>query len=287
MQVAILGTGLMGAAVARRLEARGGFELTLWNRTRSRAEAVGVGGVAETPAAAAANAEVVVTSLFDPDALRQVYLGEGGVLAAGAGKAFLETSTAGPGVLRELQQRVRAVGGALIDAPLLGSTGAVESGSLEIPVGAEPVDVERVTPILDALGEHFHVGPVGAAATMKLVHNSMLAVATVVGSELIAAGAAAGLEREAAMRMVSRIAPYLRRRERALVHREYEPVTFALTGMVKDLDLALGLYHDCGATTPVTALVRELYAEAARSWGSLDVAAVAERYAGAKRDEAS
>ncbi len=101
MRVAILGTGKMGGAMARRLEASG-HELTLWNRTRERAEALGVGRVAATPAEAAEGADIVISMLTDADAVRAAYLGPGGAVKVARSQVFVEMSTAGPVVAKEL-----------------------------------------------------------------------------------------------------------------------------------------------------------------------------------------
>ncbi len=92
--IAILGTGKMGSAIATRLS-EAGFQVILWNRTRSRAEALRFGTVADTPAAAARDADVVISSLTGPEAVRAAYLGPDGALTVGTGKRFVEVSTAG------------------------------------------------------------------------------------------------------------------------------------------------------------------------------------------------
>src|ERR1700674_735336 len=109
MQVAILGTGKMGGAMARRL-ASTGHDVALWNRTRRRAEALGVGTVAATPADAAANAEVVLSILTDAKAVRAAYLGEDGAVRAAHGQVFVEMSTAGPDIAKELAPLIERAG---------------------------------------------------------------------------------------------------------------------------------------------------------------------------------
>src|SRR5262245_887878 len=99
----------MGAAIARRIEGAG-FQLTLWNRTLERARAVGAGSVAATPREAAGGADIVLSILFDPASVRQVYSG----LQARNGQVFVEMSTAGPGVLEELAPPLAAGGGELL-----------------------------------------------------------------------------------------------------------------------------------------------------------------------------
>jgi len=104
----------MGAAMARRLD-RAGFDLTLWNRTRARAGALRFGRVADTPAAAVRDAELVLSSLTGPDAVRAVYLGPEGAAQGASGQLFVEASTAGPDVILEIEPVLRARDSALAE----------------------------------------------------------------------------------------------------------------------------------------------------------------------------
>jgi 3-hydroxyisobutyrate dehydrogenase-like beta-hydroxyacid dehydrogenase len=278
MKVAILGTGLMGAAMAKRLARHGGFDVVLWNRNRARAEAVGVGMVAHSAREAVTGAEAVISALLDARVLREVYLGPSGAASAATGQVFIETSTAGPSVLEDLAAALRAHGSGIVDAPLLGSTDAVEAGRLLILVGGAAADFQAARPVLEPLGTVEHVGELGSAAKLKLIHNSFLATITAAAAEVLTAGSAAGLPRDRVFSIVTRLSPYLKRRERALLDRTYEPVTFALKTMIKDLDLALDFYHQNGVAAQLTAMTRELYAEAAVEHGELDVAAIVKRY---------
>src|SRR5690348_18247905 len=115
MRVAILGTGKMGAAMAGRLAGQG-HQLKLWNRTRSRAEAVGVGQVASTPADAVRDAEAVISMLTDAAAVRAAYLGPDGAVKAVRDQVFADTSTAGADVEQEIQAALPA----FVEAPVLG-----------------------------------------------------------------------------------------------------------------------------------------------------------------------
>jgi len=94
-KVAVLGSGKMGGAIARRLK-QGGFEVSVWDRTRSKAEALGVGPVADSPAAAARSAEVVISMVTGPQAVRDVYFGENGVFQTASNKPIVDMSTIGP-----------------------------------------------------------------------------------------------------------------------------------------------------------------------------------------------
>jgi 3-hydroxyisobutyrate dehydrogenase-like beta-hydroxyacid dehydrogenase len=277
MRVAIIGTGKMGGAMARRLKAAG-HEITLWNRTRSRAEAVGVGQVASTPADAASPADVVISILTDANAVRAAYLGDDGAARVAAGKVFVEMSTAGPDIQKELAPLIEKAGGQFVEAPVLGSIGAVEAGTLIIFVAGREASLERARPVLKDLGEVRFVGDIGSAASLKLVANSMLAGVSALAAELQAAGTSAGLNPEDVFSVLSRIAPVLNARKAGFVEHRYSPVTFALRDAVKDLRLALDLYEKTGAVAPLTRATVELYERAAKSAGELDMSAIASLY---------
>ena len=119
-RVAILGTGKMGSAIAARL-AQAGFELMLWNRTKDRALALGIGRVADSPALATRDADIVISSLTGPDAVQAAYLGPSGALGAAEGRLFIEMSTAGADLVAILAKEVANAGGRLVDAPILGA----------------------------------------------------------------------------------------------------------------------------------------------------------------------
>jgi 3-hydroxyisobutyrate dehydrogenase-like beta-hydroxyacid dehydrogenase len=278
MRIAVLGLGKMGSEIALRLE-RVGFDLTVWNRTRARAEDLGIGMVADTPAAAGRGVELVLTSLTGPEAVREVYLGPDGAAQGASGQLFVDVSTIGPDVVSEIDSVLRAHGSALVDAPVLGTVTAVESGSLVVLAGGAEADVARARPVLEALGEMHHVGGLGNGARLKLVANSMLGLVSLGGAELLAAGERSGLDRETVFSILAMYAPGLEGRRRGYVEGRHSPAMFAIRDMLKDLDLGLCLFQQAGAPVPLTALVRELVAETARTDASLDLSAVATRYA--------
>jgi len=277
MRVAILGTGKMGGAMARRLEATG-HELTLWNRTRERAEALGVGRVAATPAEAAEGADIVISMLTDADAVRAAYLGPGGAVKVARSQVFVEMSTAGPVVAKELAPLIDRAGAQFVEAPVLGSIAAVESGTLVIFAAGGEAAIERARPALKDLGEVRPVGDIGSAASLKLVANSMLAGVNALAAELQSAGTAAGLQAEDVFWVLTRIAPVLNARKAGYVEHRYEPVNFALRDALKDLRLALDLFKRAGAATPITSTTKELYEAAAKTAGDLDMSAIATLY---------
>jgi 3-hydroxyisobutyrate dehydrogenase-like beta-hydroxyacid dehydrogenase len=267
----------MGSAIADRLAA-GGFELILWNRTRERAEALGIGTVADTPAAAVRGADVVISSLTGPDAVRSTYLGPDGALSEGAGKLFIEMSTAGPDLEVALAVDVAAAGGRLIDAPIVGAPTVMRAGQVAILVGGDDLDVGRAGRVLNAFGTVRHVGPLGSGARLKLVANSMLADVVLAAAELQVAGERAGLQPDDVFWVLERMAPLLTARRNGIVENRHEPTLFALRDLRKDLDMAIGLFDPGEIRTPMTAEARQLVVAAADRYGDLDITAVERPY---------
>jgi 3-hydroxyisobutyrate dehydrogenase-like beta-hydroxyacid dehydrogenase len=276
-RVAILGTGKMGSAIATRLSAAG-FEVVLWNRTRSRAEALGVGTVAETPAAAARKADVVISSLTGPEAVLAAYLGADGALSAGAGRLFVEMSTAGPDLVSTLAAAVAAAGGTLVDAPIVGAPPLVRAGEAGILAGGADVDVALATGVLAELGTVRHVGPLGSGARLKLVANSMLADVVLAAAELQVAGEDAGLDPVDVFWVLARIAPALEARRAGYLEDRHAPTMFALRDLRKDLRLALSLFGKVSARTPLTRSSSRLINAAAALTPDLDISAVVRPY---------
>jgi 3-hydroxyisobutyrate dehydrogenase len=250
-RVAVIGLGGMGSRIARRL-LDSGHGLTVWNRTREKAETLGA-PVAGTPAEAASAAEVVITMVADPPALAAVTEGPEGVAAgAGADTTVIEMSTVGPAAIERLRSVLRAD---LLDAPVLGSLGEVETGTLSIFAGGDEAVFERQRELLEALGKPIYIGPSGSGAAAKLVANSTLI--TVIGAlgEALALADALGLSREKAFEVLgtTALAAQAERRRPALESHEYPP-RFPLRLARKDADLIAELGLDLRLT------------EAGRSW---------------------
>ncbi|MGD0381268.1 MAG: NAD(P)-dependent oxidoreductase [Acidimicrobiales bacterium] len=280
MDVAMLGTGKMGGAIARRLHEQG-HTVHLWNRTPGRAQDVGIGTLHATPAQAAARAEVVLSVLTGTDAVREVYLGEHGALEAGGGRVYVDMTTASPEVHVEVAQAAAERGAAFVEAPVLGSIPAADSGSLVLLVGGDVAAIDRARPVLETLGELRHIGPLGAGIRLKLVANSYLAVTHAAAAELLAAGTASGLDADAVFAVLVRFVPYLEARRAGFLEHRYEPVLFRVADMAKDLGLALEVYRRAGSETPLTLVADELFTRAAQHHGELDIPAVAEIVQGA------
>ena len=275
--VAVVGLGGMGGRVARRLLGAG-HDVTVWNRTPARvAELVEEGAsAAESPADAARRAEAVITMVSDPEALRAVTEGPDGV-AAGAHDdgTVIEMSTVGPAAVSRLAD-VLAGRAPLLDAPVLGSVGEAEAGSLKIFIGGPDDLVERWTPLLSSLGSPIHVGPAGAGAAAKLVANSTLFGTLALLGEALALADRLGVSRRSAYDVLGAtpIASQAERRRGPIESGDY-PVRFSLSLARKDADLISEAAARAGLELRLSAAARSWLVEAERAgWGERDYAAV-------------
>lgn len=258
--VAIVGTGRMGGAMAHAL-ARAGLNLIVQNRTRERAEAVAaeVGGrVVDSPAEAAAAAEIAITMLADDAAVRAAFLGPDG-LAAGAhrGGVLVDMSTVMPHTIRAVEAAVRATGSGLLDAPVSGSVSLADTGQLTIMVGGEAADLELARPALEALAKTiFHLGPLGSGTAMKLAVNTVIFGLNGALAEGLVLAEAAGVERALAYDVIAAGAagaPYVAYKRAAFIDPEQTPVAFAVELAEKDLTLITAFARELGLDLPQTA----------------------------------
>jgi 3-hydroxyisobutyrate dehydrogenase len=279
-EVAVVGTGRMGAAMVGRL-AGAGHHVVAYNRTRERAARIGV-DVAPTPQEAAAGAEVVVVSLADDAAVESVYRnGDGLVAGLREGAVVLETSTVHPDTVRALAPLVAARGATLLDTPVSGSVSVVERGELTVMAGGDPAALERVRPVLDAFAARvFHLGALGNGAVMKLVVNSVVHALNQALSEALVLAEKAGLPREAAYEVLAAsavAAPFVQYKRAAFEHPEDAPVAFMLDLVAKDLALIDDLAGDVGARMDQLAANRAVVAAALKAgYGTRDLSALAE-----------
>lgn len=179
MRIGIAGTGKMGSAIARRLASLG-HQVSVWNRTRAKAEPLLNEGMAwaGTPRQLAQGSEVVLSLLTNAQALDEVYSAPDGLFSArGTGTLFIEMSTVPPAKQQEMAQRAAECGAAYLECPVGGSVGPAKEGKLIAFVGGADGDVQRARPLLDQMCKRVeHVGPHGAGETMKLAVNLPLMV---------------------------------------------------------------------------------------------------------------
>lgn len=242
----------MGSRIAANL-AKAGHEVGVWNRTPSVSAqwVVENGGVVAPSLADLARAsEFVITMLADGEALESVY--ESGGLIDGMGDTIgIDMGTSGPESFGRVRTRVEEAGGAIVDAPVSGSTAAAEAASLLIMVGSDD-DYEKVEPVLDAVGNPLHVGPTGSAAVLKLAVNSVLYGLSQAVAEAVALAEKSGVKPETTMDILSKGAagaPMLTYRREQYLHPDTAPITFTVDLARKDLNLALDQAKRTGAPT--------------------------------------
>jgi 3-hydroxyisobutyrate dehydrogenase len=262
-RIGFVGLGTMGAAMAANL-ARAGFPVTGWNRTAGRASELSEHGVtfADTPAAAAAEADLVVICVSDTPDVEAVIFGPDGV-AAGArpGTLIIDCSTIAPSGSWDFAARLRERGLAMVDAPVSGGSEGAQKATLTIFVGGEVQDVERARPVLAAMGKTItHVGPIGAGQAVKAVNQVILAGTYLGVAEGIVLAIRAGLDVEQVVEALGGGAAQswvLANRSGRMLANDY-PLGFKVALHRKDLGIALGLAAQLGVALPVSALAAQL-----------------------------
>ena len=283
MAVAVVGMGRMGGAMAATLR-RAGFPVRVWNRTAAAAQEVAErtgAEVADTAGDAVSGVDVVISSLADDAAVVDTYNGPSGV-AAGLHERqlVLEMSTIAPATVRRVASLVQEQGATLLDAPVSGSVPAVEKGELTIMVGGDGAALERARPVLDALAAKvFHVGALGAGATVKLAVNALIHAIDVGLSEALVLAEKAGVDRSAAYDVFAAgaaAAPFVLYKRSAFEHPDETPPAFLLELMAKDLDLILDLAREVGARMDQAVQNRETVGQALEAgFAGRDLSAVA------------
>jgi len=276
-RVGFLGLGIMGSRMARNF-AQKGFEVTVWNRTRAKAETLaGLRGsgpfeikIAHTPAEVAANTDAFCTCVADVPALREVALGRDGLVSgARSGQLFIDFSTVSPELTRELESASRAQGVDFVEAPVTGSKNGADKATLLLMVGASDAAFARALPLFQAVGERFiHCGPVGAGSQVKLAGNALIAMMLQGLSEAMLLTQRAGVDPRKFLEVVAASgfrSPYFDFKGKAMLERDFE-THFAIDLMFKDLLLFLDSAARHRLPTPGVSAVKEAY-QFARSQG--------------------
>ena len=259
MKIAFIGTGVMGAPMARHLAAAG-HDVTVYNRTRAKAEATGL-AVADTPAAAARGAAAVVTCVGNDADLEAVTLGADGAFAAMADDAvFIDHTTVSAGIAR----RLAAARALSVDAPVSGGQAGAEAGKLSIMCGGSPDALAKAEPVMRAYAARIvHVGDAGAGQQTKMVNQICIAGVLQGVAEGLRFAQKSGLDLDKVLEAVSGGAAQswqMVNRWDSMAEGRFD-FGFAIDWMRKDLGLALDEAKANGAVLPVTALVDQFYAE--------------------------
>ncbi len=276
--VALLGTGRMGAAMARRV-AQAGRRVTVWNRTGEKARGLATSSpvsVAETPADAVRGRDVVLCMLADGAVTRTVLL-DAEVLAVLAPSCVVcDLGTSGVAAARELDAGVRRAGARFVDAPVSGSVSTVEAGSLLVMAGGDDAAIETARTVLSAFARRvLRVGEPGAGQAMKLAVNLVVHDLNAALSEALVLAENAGITRESAYDVLQEsvvAAPFVNYKRAAFLDRT-TPVAMSLDLVSKDMRLITDLARQLGVPATVTEAARRAVDEAcAAGIGSSDMA---------------
>lgn len=282
-RVGFVGLGIMGWRMAANL-ARAGHEMTVYNRTRERAEAWVAehrGSVAATPAEVGAAAEIVITMVVDGPQVESVLLGEQGV-AAGAqpGTLCVDMSTIAPSDARRIGAALAERGIHFMDAPVTGSSPRAEDGTLTIMAGGTEEDFARARPLFEAMGQLvLHVGGLGEGQAIKLINNAVAAANASTLAQALIVGRATGVDLDALVQVMgagSGGSAMLTLKARTMLEHDYTTL-FKLEHMLKDVRLCLEQGQATGVPFPAAADVREvLDAGMGRGLADADFTAIVE-----------
>ena len=262
--IGFIGLGIMGRGMAANL-LRAGHDVTVWNRTASRAEPLVAMGasVSADPAGVAAAHDIVMVCVSDtPDVEAVVFGGSGVAEGLRPGGLIVDHSTIAPVATKAMAKRITDVGGHWLDAPISGGSEGAERGTLSIMVGGDVDQVSRALPYLEAVGTTItHVGPTGAGQLVKAVNQVLVVVNELAVSEALLLAEAGDLDLEATLSAVSGGAAgswMLSNRGPQMIERDWRP-GFTIDLQQKDLRIVLDTADELGVPLPGTSLVFQLY----------------------------
>jgi 3-hydroxyisobutyrate dehydrogenase len=282
-RVAFLGLGIMGEPMAANL-VKAGIDLTVWNRTPSRAGAFATrygAHPAPSPAAAADRADVLITMVPDGPEVEEILFGDRGA-AEGMhrGGLVVDMSTIAPRHSVRIGERLQNEGIGFLDAPVTGSRPRAEDGTLTIMAGGSETHFERARPVLEAMGKLVvHVGPQGHGSTVKLLNNTTAAVNALAVAEALVAAKKAGVDADKLRQVMaagSGGSAMLDLKAGPMLEHDFEPL-FKLAHMLKDVRHCIAEAERLGARMKLGAAAEADYSRADRKGlGEQDFAAVVE-----------
>ena len=263
MKVAFIGMGTMGAPMALNLM-KAGHEVTVHNRTREREEPVAQAGAkrAASPKEAAAGAEVVITCVSDTPDVEAMIMGEEGVIqSAQPGTIVIDMSTISPVATQKMARALADKGVKMMDAPVSGGSEGAQKGTLTIMAGGQEEDLEKVRPVLEAMGASITLmGPVGSGQMTKAINQIAISGTYMALAEGLTLGLKAGLDLEKVCQAISGGVAgswILQNRSGNMIKNEY-PLGFKTSLHHKDLGIALDTAKELGVAAPLSALVAQV-----------------------------
>ena len=265
MNIAILGIGLMGYPIGRRLCEAGGLEVHVWNRTMSKAERLQPFGatVHSTPVLAVAQADVVITLLDHGAVVADTLFAQGAATALRPGSLFIDMSSIKPIEAREHAARLSVLGVNYLDAPVSGGTVGAEQGALAIMAGGSADDFARALPVFQLLGRSTHVGPTGAGQLAKLANQMIVGITIGAVAEALLLCERGGADMAKVKEAItggfadSRV---LQVHGQRMVERDFAPRA-RMAVQLKDLRNALSTAQETGFDAPITRLFEQLNSE--------------------------
>ena len=272
MRVGFIGLGNMGRAAARNLQ-RAGFGLAVYDiRAEAGDDLIREGAMrARSPAALIGEVDVVLSMVFGPAQIEEVLRGPHGLLAGDcAGKTWIDLTTSDPALMRSLAAEFEAAGGAAVDAPVTGSIDSAIRGDMILFVGGSDAAIERMQPVLDAIGEVRRVGRYGNGYVAKLVNNQLWFVHAAAIGEAMVAAKVAGLEPDvwwAAMKGGAAESFVMQHDVPSIFAGHYDP-SFRLELCLKDLGLIESFLRNVGTRSEVTDAAHNQFREAGERYGA-------------------
>lgn len=269
-KIGIIGTGLLGRAVAVRL-LKTGHEVIVYNRTIKKAESLKEFGaeIASSPKDVAKACDLVITIVKDSKAVEEVAFGKDGMVEGRhEGLVVAEMSTINPISSRKIAQKFSENGITMIDTPVMGGPNLVEKGEVVVMIGGDKKVYEKYKKVFDFIGnKHFHLGDNSSGHAMKLVMNIQIAILALGLSEGITLARAASLNPETFLEILN--STYFKtgmsvNKGPKMIKGNFEP-TFSLKMMKKDLDTISETAKQLGISLPVSSLANRIYQDAENS----------------------
>jgi 3-hydroxyisobutyrate dehydrogenase-like beta-hydroxyacid dehydrogenase len=263
-RVGFIGIGLMGKEMSRRiLEA--GYPLTVWNRTKERAEFLLKPGAqwADSPRSVAQAADVVITMVTDSAASEEVICGKNGILQGNhPGLILIDMGSIAPEMSRLIAERAKAKGVPMLDAPVTGNPKVAAEGKLGIMVGGPRKIFDACLPLFEKMGvKIIHVGEEnGKGTTLKLINNLIMGIALEAVAEALVLAAKAGIDPQKVIEITSvggARTGAMETRGPRMIRRDFSP-HFSANNMYKDLSSALKLAEEAGVSLPAASISREM-----------------------------
>lgn len=276
LKIAVLGTGMMGLPMARRL-AQAGHEVHVWNRTRAKAEPLAADGarIHDSAADAVRGTDFVVSLLENGAIVGEVLFDRGVAEAMPKGSLFIDMASIQPREAREHAGRLAAMGLRHVDAPVSGGTLGAEAGTLAIMAGGDAADFEQALPVFAALGRATHVGPHGAGQLAKLANQMIVGITIGAVAEALLLAERGGADPAKVREAISggfADSRILQVHGERMVQHDFAP-RGRMTVQLKDMRNAIATAEEIGFDAPITGLLEQLYAEGVKNGlGDLDQA---------------